>query len=187
MFVRRGLKVAPFFIGGGQERGIRSGTENVPGIVGFGKAAEIAASKLEDDAARMKKYRDRLIDGLLSIEQAHLNGSREKRLPNNANLRFVGIEGESLVIKLDDRGIAASTGSACSSKKLQASHVLLALGIPEWQTHGSLRLTLSRFTTGEEIEGALRETPPAVAGLRAMSPVWRKLKAGERIEGVKNG
>jgi len=179
LFVREGVGIKPLMTGGGHERGLRSGTENVPGIVGMGKAAEIARERLEEDAARMRRLRDMLIDGLLSMEETYLNGSREKRLPNNANLRFHGIEGESLVFLLDENGIAASTGSACSSKKLQASHVLLALGLAEWQAHGSLRLTLSRFTTKEEVEFALRGIPQAVETLRRMSPVWRKIKKGE--------
>ncbi|MDD5317682.1 MAG: cysteine desulfurase family protein [Candidatus ainarchaeum sp.] len=187
LFVREGVRLSPAMTGGGHEKGLRSGTENVPGIVGMGKAAEIARENLGEDAARMTRLRDRLIDGLLPVEETFLNGSREKRLPNNANLRFLGIEGESLVLLLDGEGVAASTGSACSSKKLQASHVLLALGIPEWQAHGSLRLTLSRFTTDEEVSRAVDATKGAVSRLRAMSPVWKKIKAGEPVIGVKGG
>jgi len=179
LFIREGVRIKPIMTGGGHERGLRSGTENVPGIVGMGKAAEIARERLDEDVERMRKFRDMLIDGLLSMEETYLNGSREKRLPNNANIRFHGIEGESLIFLLDEKGIAASTGSACSSKKLQASHVLLALGLPEWQAHGSLRLTLSRFTTKDEVAFALKEIPPAVETLRKMSPVWRKIKKGE--------
>jgi cysteine desulfurase len=187
LYVREGTRLEPLLHGGGHERGLRSGTENIPGIVGLGKACEIARRGLGKSSARMKKLRDRLINGLLALDETYLNGSREMRLPNNANLRFLGIEGESLVLSLDGKGIAASTGSACSSKKLQASHVLLALGLPEWQTHGSLRLTLSKYTTGAEIGFTLAEIPQAVARLRAMSPVWRKLKAGERIGDVSHG
>lgn len=187
LFVREGVKLSPAMTGGGHEKGLRSGTENVPGIVGMGKAAEIAGENLADDAARMTRLRDKLIDGLLTLEESYLNGSRGNRLPNNANFRFLGVEGESLVVMLDEKGIAASTGSACSSKKLEASHVLLALGIPEWQAHGSLRLTLSRFTREEEVRLALEEVPEVVTKLRAMSPVWRKIKAGVPVTGVKGG
>ncbi len=185
LYVREGTPLEPLLHGGGHENGLRSGTENIPGIVGTGKACEVAKRDLVANAAHMLKLRDRLIGGLLTLDEAHLNGSRERRLPNNANIRFLGIEGEALVLLLGEKGIAASTGSACSSKKLQASHVLLALGLPEWQTHGSLRLTLSKYTTAEEIDRALAEIPPAVARLRAMSPVWKKLKAGEKIGHVK--
>jgi len=185
LFIRDGIKLSAVQTGGGHERGLRSGTENVPGIVGMGVAAEIAKKNLDDDMRKMSGMRDKLIDGLSRLEETYLNGDRMKRLPNNVNVRFVGIEGESLIMKLDGEGIAASTGSACSSKKLQASHVLLALGIPEWQAHGSLRMTLSRFTTEKEIEYALEKTPQVVSLLREMSPVWRKMKSGEKISNVK--
>ncbi|VVC71936.1 Cysteine desulfurase IscS 2 [uncultured archaeon] len=187
LFIRKGVHLSPVNTGGGHEKGLRSGTENVPVIVGMGVAAEIARKNLPEDMARMTKLRDKLIDGLLSIEETYLNGSRSKRLPNNVNVRFPGIEGEALILLLDEAGIAGSTGSACSSKKLQASHDLLALGMPEWQAHGSLRLTLSRYSTDEEISRAIDATKEAVSRLRAMSPVWRKIKAGEPVVGVKGG
>jgi cysteine desulfurase len=181
LFVREGLRLAPEMTGGGQEAGRRSGTENVPGIVGFGKAAELASARLGEDAGRMQTMRDKLISGLTALEETYLNGSHANRLPNNANLRFHGVEGEALVMLLDEKGIAGSTGSACSSKKLKASHVLTAIGLKDWQAHGSLRLTLSRFTREEEIALALEETPKAVETLRRMSPVWRKMKAREPV------
>ena len=184
LYVRKGTAIEPILHGGGHEAGLRSSTENIPGIVGMGKACEIAKRDLERNAAHVLKLRDRLIDAALKLEEAYLNGSRETRLPYNANFRFLGIEGESLLMMLDGMGIAASTGSACSSKKLQASHVLLALGLPEWQTHGSLRLTLSKYNTMEEVDFVLGELPEAVSKLRSMSPVWRKLKMGGRIEDV---
>lgn len=187
LYVGRGTALEPLLNGGGHERGLRSGTENIPGIVGMGKACEVAGRDLEKNAAHMQKLRDRLIDEALKLEEAYLNGSREKRLPNNASFRFLGIEGESLVMMLDEKGIAASTGSACSSKKLQASHVLLALGLSEWQAHGSLRLTLSKYSTQEEVGQVLDALPGIVTRLRSISPVWRRMKKGEKIGEVKHG
>jgi len=187
LYIRDGVKIKPIFGGGGHERGLRSGTENVPGIVGLGMAAQIAAQNLPKDIEKMGKLRDRLIDGLSGLSRAFLNGDRNQRLPNNVNYRFLGVEGEALITLLDEDGICASTGSACSSKKLRASHVLTALGLEDWQAHGSLRLTLSRFSTKEEIDYALEKIPQAVNTLRRMSPVWAKLERGEKIEDVKNG
>jgi len=178
LYAGKGLK--PVITGGGHERGRRSGTENVPGIVGIGMACQLARSDLEDNAERMRRLRDRLIDGVTSIEMTYLNGSRTRRLPNNVNVRFLGIEGEALVLSLSDRGIYASTGSACSSKKLRPSHVLLALGMKEWEAHGSLRLTLSRYSTEEEVDYALENIPDVVARLREMSPVWARIREGGR-------
>ncbi len=187
LFIREGVKIKPIFGGGGHERGLRSGTENVPGIVGLGAAAKIAAEDLSNDIPRMAALRNRLISGLSGLSRAFLNGSRDQRLPNNANMRFLGVEGEALITLLDEEGICASTGSACSSKKLRASHVLLALGLADWEAHGSLRLTLSRFSTKDEIDYALEKIPKAVTTLRRMSPVWAKLERGEKIEDVKDG
>ena len=177
LFVKNGVRITPIVTGGGHEKGLRSSTENIPGIVGLGKACELAEKEMKEDSARMLALREKLVNGLLNIPEAYLNGDREKRLPHNANFRFLGIEGESLILMLDDEGIAASTGSACSSKKLQASPVLLALGLKEEEAHGSLRLTLSKFTTDKEIERVLEATPKIVEKLRAMSPVWRKMQA----------
>jgi len=187
LFIRDGVNIKPIFGGGGQERALRSGTENVPGIVGLGNAAEIARENLSADIEKMGKLRDRLIEGLSTLPRTFLNGDRNQRLPNNVNYRFLGVEGEALITLLDGEGICASTGSACSSKKLKASHVLTALGLADWEAHGSLRLTLSRFTTKEEVEYALEKIPQAVSTLRRMSPVWAKLERGEKIEDVKDG
>ncbi|MFA6330088.1 MAG: aminotransferase class V-fold PLP-dependent enzyme [Candidatus Micrarchaeia archaeon] len=187
LYIREGVKIKPIFGGGGHERGLRSGTENVPGIVGLGKAAEIARENLSADIEKMGKLRDRLIDGLSVLPRAFLNGDRHQRLPNNVNYRFLGVEGEALITLLDGGGVCASTGSACSSKKLKASHVLTALGLADWEAHGSLRLTLSRFTTKSEVDYALEKIPQAVNTLRRMSPVWAKLERGEKIEDVKDG
>lgn len=175
LYIREGVKLKPAMTGGGHERGLRSGTENVPGIVGMGIAAELSVAHLEDDASRAKRLRDTLIDGLLALPEAYLNGSREKRSAFNANFRFLGVEGESLLLMLDSDGVAGSTGSACSSKKLQASHVLMALGLKKWEAHGSLRLSLSRYTTREEAAYAMEAAKKAVERLRGMSPVWRKI------------
>jgi len=175
LYAKRGVAFEPLAHGGGHERGLRSGTENVAGIVGLGKAAELAKSRFDSDTARLIGMRDRLIKGALeAVEESYLNGHPTRRLPNNAHLRFTGVEGESLVLMLDGEGIAASTGSACSSKKLEPSHVLMAIGLNEVEAHGSLRLTLGRENTEEEISYVLEKVPAVVARLREMSPIWRK-------------
>ncbi|MFC2174994.1 cysteine desulfurase family protein [archaeon] len=170
----------PLLHGGGHEFNKRSSTENVAGIVGFAKAAELAFAEMGAEAKRQTALRDKLIDSLLTIERTQLNGSREKRLPNNVNVWFEFIEGEALVLMLDADGIAASTGSACSQKELKASHVLLALGLEAHQAHGSLRLTLGRQNTGEEIDYALEKIPPVVQRLRKMSPFKKEYEGFER-------
>jgi len=172
LYVQKGVKLHPLFHGGGHEKGLRSSTENVTGIVGLGMACEQAGRKLQENSEQMCRLRDRLIDGALEIPQTYLNGHDERRLPNNVHLRFDAIEGESLLLSLDEKGIAASTGSACSSKKLRASHVLLAIGLDEVQAHGSLRLTLGRHTTDKEIDYVLDILPKVVEKLRIMSPLW---------------
>lgn len=146
LFIRQGTKIEPLLHGGGQEMGLRGSTVNVPAIVGFAKACEICKKEMKIESQRLIKLRDKLIKGVLKIEKAHLNGHPKKRLPNNANFWFSFIEGESLVIRLDLLGIASSTGSACSSAKLEPSHVLLATGLKHHQAHGSLRITLGRWT-----------------------------------------
>ncbi|BAI60928.1 probable cysteine desulfurase [Methanocella paludicola SANAE] len=173
LFVRKGTRVKAVEYGGGQERGLRSGTENIPGIVGMGQACEAAARDLEKNAAHMTRLRDKLIDGITKEEYVRLNGSRTMRSPNNANLSFHYIEGESLVLMLDMKGVEASTGSACSSKELQASHVLLALGMPPEQAHGSLRFTNSIYNTEEDIDYVLDVLPDIVQKLMAMSPLYK--------------
>ncbi len=173
IYIKQGIRIEPLLHGGGHERGIRPGTENVPGIVGLGKACSIALANLEADAQKLTTLRNRLIDGVLeSNEDSYLNGDRNKRLPNNANFRFTGIEGESLILHLDSKGIAASTGSACSSTKLEASHVLTAIGLEQVEAHGSLRISLGRENTEEDIEYAIKSIKEVVEKLRKMSPLW---------------
>ncbi|MEF8879982.1 MAG: cysteine desulfurase NifS [Candidatus Thermoplasmatota archaeon] len=174
LYLKKGTKIAPLFHGGGHENGLRSSTENIPGIVGLGKACELAKKRIKKDSQHMKKLRDKLIEEISNIEESYLNGHPDKRLVNNIHFYFTAVEGESLILKLDDKNIAASTGSACSSKKLQASHVLLALGLKPEQAHGSLRLSLGRKNTMEEINYVLEILPDIVEQLREMSPLWKK-------------
>jgi cysteine desulfurase len=174
LYIRKGTKVAPFMHGGEQEQRRRASTENVPGIVGFGKAADIAQNEMRAEVERLTLLRDQLIKGLLErIDNMQLNGHPSKRLPNNVNVSIQFVEGESMLLSLDMEGIAASTGSACSSSTLTPSHVLLALGLQPEQAHGSLRFTLGRETTKEETGRVLEALPPIVAKLRAMSPLLR--------------
>ena len=180
LYVRRGLPLFPLIEGGAQERGKRAGTENTPAIVGMAAALKEACAHREENAARERELRDRLIAGLEQIPHSALNGDRERRLPGNVNFCFEGIEGESLLLLLDDKGIAASSGSACTSGSLDPSHVLLAIGRPHEVAHGSLRLTLGEETTEEEITKTIQAVEEVVAYLRAMSPVWRQLQKGER-------
>ncbi len=173
LYVRKGVRIPALILGGAQERRKRAGTENVPGIVGMGKAIELATSELEDNAAKMKVLRDRLIFGIPArIPDVKLNGHPTERLPNNVNFSIRFIEGESILLMLDLNGIAASSGSACTSGSLDPSHVLLAMGLSHEVAHGSLRLTLSEFTTPEEIDYVLDTLPPIVEKLRAMSPLY---------------
>lgn len=173
LFIRKGTRVKAVEYGGGQERGLRSGTENIPGIVGMGQACEAAVRDLAENAAHMTRLRDKLIDGIMKEEYVRLNGHRTKRSPNNVNLSFHYIEGESLVLMLDMKGVEASTGSACSSRELQASHVLLALGMPPEQAHGSLRFTNSEYNTDEDIDYVLEVLPDITQKLMAMSPLYK--------------
>ncbi|MBC7081539.1 MAG: cysteine desulfurase NifS [Thermoplasmatales archaeon] len=174
LYIKEGIKIEPILHGGGHEKGLRSSTENVAGIVGFGKACELAKNRWRKDSEKMKKLRDKIIKNVLEIPEAYLTGHPEKRLPNNASFYFKGIEGESLVLLLDSKGIAASTGSACSSKKLQPSHVLLAIGVKPEDAHGSLRVTLGRENEEEEIDYFLEVLPDVVKKLRDISPMWKK-------------
>lgn len=181
MYIRKGVKIRSFIHGGAQERARRAGTHNVPAIVGFGKAAELALKNMDKRKAYEIKLRDYLIDRVLSeIPYSRLNGEKEKRLPNNANFCFRYIEGESLLILLDQKGICASSGSACTSGSLDPSHVLLAIGLPHEIAHGSLRLTLSDKNTKEEIDYTVEELKKIVQRLREMSPLYedfcKKLK-----------
>jgi len=180
LYVRRGTRILPFLHGGGQERGRRAGTENVVGIVGFGRAVELAKQEMSEEAERLTYLRDKLSKGLLErIDHTRLNGHPQERLPNNVNISVDFIEGEAMLLNLDLEGICASTGSACSSASLEPSHVLLATGTPPEQSHGSLRLTLGKWTTEDEIERVLDVLPGIVAKLRAMSPLFKGQRAGE--------
>ncbi|WP_312635978.1 cysteine desulfurase NifS [Oscillibacter sp.] len=179
LYVRRGsLPLMNVIYGGAQERGKRAGTENIAGIVGASAAFDEICDHLEENAAKVTVLRDRLIDGLTKIPHSILNGEQERRLPGNVNLCFEGIEGESLLLLLDQKGICASSGSACTSGSLDPSHVLLALGLPHEVAHGSLRLSLSEYNTAEEIDHILAETPGIVEYLRNISPVWDELEKG---------
>ena len=180
LFVRKGLTLYPLIEGGAQERRKRAGTENIPGIVGLATAFKDACDHLEENAAKVSALRDKLIDGLSAIPHAALNGDRDHRLPGNVNFCFEGIEGESLLLLLDDKGICASSGSACTSGSLDPSHVLLAIGRPHEVAHGSLRLSLCEWNTEEEINAILEAVPQVVDYLRNMSPVWRDLQKGDR-------
>ncbi len=171
LYRRKGLSLEPLIHGGGHEEGLRSGTENVPGIVGLAAATELMSSEMEEEPARQKALRDRIIEQVLRIPDTVLNGPREGRLSNNANFSFQGIEGESIVMKLDNKNIAASTGSACSSPTLEPSHVLLAIGLSPSLAHGSLRLTLGRETSEEDVEYLLDVLPGVVEDLRRASPL----------------
>ena len=172
LYIRKGTKLTPFMHGGEQERRRRASTENVPGIVGFGKAAELARQEMSKEAERLTSLRDRLVKGLLErIDHTHLNGHPIIRLPNNVNVSVDFVEGESMLLTLDLEGICASTGSACSSSSLEPSHMLLAIGLSHEQAHGSLRFSLGKWTTEEDIERVLDVLPGVVAKLRAMSPL----------------
>jgi len=171
LYKRKNVKIGTLIHGGGHEFGLRSGTENVAGAVGFAKAVDLVD---KEDIAKMKKLRDKLIDGLMKIPETILNGPKDKRLCNNVNVAFKYIEGEALVLRLDDEGVAASTGSACSSKSLLPSHVLIAIGLKPREAHGSLRLSLSKYTNEEEVDYALKVIPKVVEELRSISPLWRK-------------
>ncbi len=179
LYVRRGVKVTPLIAGGAQERGLRAGTENVGGIVATAVALKEALARREEDAARLTALRDRLIEGLAAIPHSALNGDPVRRLPGNVNFCFEGIEGESLLLLLDDRGIRASSGSACTSGSLDPSHVLLAIGRVHDVAHGSLRLSLGEDATGEEIDYLIANVREVVAYLRSISPVWRDLQSGQ--------
>jgi len=172
LYKRKGVRVEPLVFGGGQERKIRSGTENTIGIIGFGKAAELAARDFQEENTKVKMLRDRLIKGVLAkIPDVRLNGHPEKRLPHNAHFSFAYVEGESLLLSLDMKGIAVSSGSACSSSSLQPSHVLMATGIPEELVHGSVRFTLGRENTEEDVDYVLSVLPGIVERFRSFSPL----------------
>ncbi len=180
LYARRGIALTNVIYGGAQERGKRAGTENIPGICGAAAAFEEACTHMEKNAAHLTPLRDKLIAGLTAIPHTVLNGDAKRRLPGNVNVCFEGIEGESLLLMLDAKGISASSGSACTSGSLDPSHVLLALGRPHEVAHGSLRLSLCEYNTAEEIDYILSELPGIVSYLRNMSPVWDELEKGEK-------
>jgi len=172
LYIKGGVRVKPHMIGGGQENGYRSGSENIPGIVGMGKAAELAAIEMGDECDRLTKLRDRLIRGLLdAVPESYLNGHPQRRLPNNANVRFSYIEGESIVLSLDDLGVQVGTGSACAAKTLEPSHALLACGLKHEEAHGSMVFTLGKDNNREQVEYVIEQLLGVVRKLRAMSPL----------------
>lgn len=181
LYIRKNVKIASLIQGGGQEKGRRASTENVAGIVGLGKAIEIASQNVDAYSVKLSKMRRQLIDGIMKVvPYVKLNGHPEKRLPGNVNFSFEFIEGESLLLMLDMKGIGGSSGSACSSGSLDPSHVLLSIGLSHEVAHGSLRLTLGDENTEEDVRYALETIPPIVQRLRDMSPLYEKVKRGER-------
>jgi len=181
LYIRKGVKIDNLIDGGSQERGKRAGTENVSGIVGLGKAIEIAGQELDFEANRLKILRDKLIDGILNkVPKARLNGPRgDKRLPNNVNFSFVGVEGETLLFDLNDAGVFVSTGSACASGSLEPSHVLLSIGLSHEVAHGSVRMTLGLNTTEEDVDYVIDVLPKIVERRRGMSPLWNQISDRE--------
>jgi cysteine desulfurase len=175
LYIKEGTKIEPLIQGGGQEKGLRSGTENIPGIVGMAKATEIAKAEMELESRRLTKIRDHLIEGTLNnIRESYLNGHRTQRLPNNANIRFSYIEGESLILSLDMEGIQVSSASACTSKTLEPSHVLMAIGLKHEEAHGSLAFTFGRENVLSDADYVVSALPPIVKRLRMISPLTPK-------------
>jgi len=175
LYVRKGTRISPFMLGGHQEAGRRAGTENVPGIVGLGKACELAAKNLEEESSKVKYLRDKLENAILEkCLDCQLNGDKDNRLPNTTNISFEYIEGESILLMLDKFGICASSGSACTSGSLEPSHVLRAMGVPFTAAHGSVRFSLSRYNTEEEVDFTIEKLPPIINRLRELSPFVAK-------------
>lgn len=174
LYIRKGLGLRPVIEGGGQERNRRSGTENVAGVVGLGAAAQLAMETMEEEASRLQKLAQKLTEGVLRIPETILTGHPDRRLPGACSFAIAAIEGESLVLYLDMEGVCASTGSACSTGSLDPSHVLTAVGLSHETSHGSLRLTLGRFNTEQDVDYILEKLPQVVDRLRAMSPVWNR-------------
>jgi len=178
LYVRRGAAFSPFLIGGHQERGRRGGTENVASIVGIGKACELAQANLDEMNTRVRQLRDKLEQGLLdSTPKATVNGDREQRLPSTTSIGFDAVEGEAILLMMDELGICASSGSACTSGSLEPSHVLRAMGVPFTSAHGSIRFSLSHYNTAEEIDFIIAKLPPIIANLRKLSPFWDNASA----------
>jgi len=175
LYVKEGIRINPLVIGGGQERGLRSGTENVPSIVGMKRAVEIMQEEMPGETKRFQKYRDKLIENVLkTIPRCYLNGHPTERLPSNAHFRFDGIEGESLLLSFKDKGISVSTGSACSSKTLEPSHTLIALGLLHEEAHGSLEITFGRYNKEKDVDGVMEVLPGIVERLRKLSPLYKE-------------
>jgi cysteine desulfurase len=175
LYVRKGTKYSPFLIGGHQEKGRRGGTENVASIIGLGKASELAAANLSDESIRVKPLRDKLEAELLNrIPNSMVNGDRDNRLPNTTSIAFEYVEGEAILLMMDEFGICASSGSACTSGSLEPSHVLRAMGVPFTAAHGSIRFSLSVYNTEEEIDVIIEKLPPIIERLRELSPFWKK-------------
>lgn len=175
LYIKSGVALRPVMTGGGQERGLRSGSENISGIVGLGQACELAKDEMEKDAKQMEALREKLIDRVLgNMKHSYLTGHRTKRLPNIASFRFSFIEGESIILSLSDLGVEASTGSACSAKTLEPSHVLIAIGLRHEEAHGSLLLSLNKWNTQAEVDHVLESLPPVVERLRALSPLYQE-------------
>ena len=180
LYIRKGVKISNLIFGGAQERGLRAGTENLPGIVGLGAAIELAVAELPEYTRRLTALRDRLIDGILqNIPDVRLNGHRTQRLPGNVNVSVRYVEGEALLMRLDLAGVEASSGSACTSGSLDPSHVLLAIGLPHEVAHGSVRLSLSDYNTEEDVDYILEKLPEIVSTLRSMSPLWEQIQKGQ--------
>jgi cysteine desulfurase len=179
LYIRKGTKFAPFLLGGHQEHGRRGGTENVAGIIGMGKAAELAAAHLQEENTRVKALRDRLENTLLQrVPNAFVNGDRDNRLPNTSSIAFEYVEGEAILLLLDQYNICASSGSACTSGSLEPSHVLRAMDVPFTAAHGSIRFSLSTYNTDEEIDLVIDKMPQVIERLRKMSPFWSQKAAG---------
>ncbi len=173
IYIKKGVTIQPFVHGGAQEKKRRAGTENIAGIVGLGKAIELADKEIEENTKKLVYLRDKLINGILeNIPYSKLNGHPIDRLPGNCNISFDFIEGEAMLLLLDSKGIAASSGSACTSGSLDPSHVLLAIGLPHEKAHGSLRMTLEHYNTEQEVDTVLKELPMIVSKLRDMSPLY---------------
>ena len=180
LYCRRGIKLTPLIFGGAQERGLRAGTENVAGIVALAEAMTAAAETMDEANERHKKYAKKIYDTVMKLPRVHFNGDLEHRIPGTVNFSFEGVEGESLLLQLDLKGIAASSGSACTSGSLDPSHVLLALGLVHEVAHGSLRISMSEYTTEEEIDELCSVLPGIIEKLRSMSPLWERITKEEK-------
>ncbi len=180
LYCRRGIKLTPLIFGGAQERGLRAGTENVAGIVALAEAMTAAAETMDEANERHKKYAKKIYDTVMKLSRVHFNGDLEHRIPGTVNFSFEGVEGESLLLQLDLKGIAASSGSACTSGSLDPSHVLLALGLVHEVAHGSLRISMSEYTTEEEIDELCSVLPGIIEKLRSMSPLWERITKEEK-------